>query len=194
MACLISELSSFSSSFLADVSPLSSDAPPESLVQSDRRWSFLYTKARQEKALARDLAAMQIQHYLPLVGKDNVIRGRKVRSQIPLFSGYVFLYSNDVERVRALTTNRVAHSVEIDDQPRIRKELLQIYRLIEADAPLTVERRLVSGQKVRIKSGPFKDIEGTLVSVRDVRKLLVSIHYLGQGVTLEIGGYQLEPA
>ena len=193
MACLTSDLSSFSPNIFSDVSLQTRESGLDAFAQPDRRWSFVYTKPRQEKALARDLSAMQIQHYLPLIAKENVIRGRRVRTQIPLFSGYVFLYSNDVERVRALTTNRVAQTVEIDDQQRVRDELQQIYRLIAADAPLTVERRLSAGQRVRIKSGPFRGIEGTLLSVRDVKKLLVAIHYLGQGVTMEIGGYQLEP-
>ena len=59
---------------------------------ADRRWFALYTKARQEKSLARELLKHRIPFYLPLVKKTNVSRGRKRISLMPLFGGYVFLY------------------------------------------------------------------------------------------------------
>ena len=69
----------------------------------------------------------------------------------------------------------------------------QIQRLIAADAPLTVERRLTIGQRVCVKSGPFTGIEGIMLKVGNAPKLLVAVQYLGQGVTLEIEGFKLEP-
>ena len=62
---------------------------------SARRWWAVYTKARQEKAFVRQLHSFDVPFYLPLVGKDNLIRGRRVRSFIPLFGGYVFLYGDE---------------------------------------------------------------------------------------------------
>ena len=56
---------------------------------SERAWWVLYTKARQEKSLARDLVSQQIPFYLPLVKKTVMLRGRKSDSFLPLFSGYV---------------------------------------------------------------------------------------------------------
>lgn len=165
----------------------------ESLDESDRKWSFVYTKARQEKALARDLYSFEIPYYLPLVPKDSLIRGRKLRSYVPLFSGYVFLYWSSVERYRSLDTKRIAHVVDISDQRLLRRELSQIQRLIEADVPLTVERRLVVGQRVRVRTGPFSGIEGSLLRAGNVPKLLVAVQYLSQGITLEIEGFKVEP-
>ena len=69
---------------------------PETLLDeaprdvADRRWFALYTKARQEKSLARELLKQRIPFYLPLVKKTNVSRGRKRISQMPLFGGYCF--------------------------------------------------------------------------------------------------------
>ena len=161
--------------------------------QSDRKWSFVYTKARQEKALARDLCAFGIPYYLPLVPRDSFVRGRRLRSYLPLFAGYVFLYSSATERHRSLDTKRIAHIVDINDQNLLHRELSQIQRLIEANVPLTVERRLEVGQRVRVRTGPFNGIEGTLLRAGNVPKLLVAIQYLGQGITLEIEGHKVDP-
>jgi len=65
----------------------------------DRRWWVLYTKSRQEKAVARRLLAWEIPFYLPVVGKTNYSRGRTTFSRMPMFAGYVFLYATEEQRV-----------------------------------------------------------------------------------------------
>jgi transcriptional antiterminator RfaH len=165
----------------------------EPIDGEERKWGFVYTKARQEKALARDLYTQGIPYYLPLVHRDSVVRGRRLRSYIPLFSGYLFLYSSPAERYRCLDTRRVSSIVNVSNPSQLRQELRQVQRLIEADVPLTVERRLEVGQRVRVRTGPFSGIEGSLVRAGDVPKLLVAIQYLGQGITLEIEGFKVDP-
>ena len=75
---------------------------------SDRQWWAIFTKSRHEKALARDLERFEIPFFLPLVMRENRIRNRTVEAYLPLFSGYVFMFGCDDERVRTLTTNRVS--------------------------------------------------------------------------------------
>src|SRR5262245_45502829 len=53
-------------------------------------WMVLHTKARQEKAVARFLAAAGLTYYLPLIDRVTLVRGRKQRSHVPLLPGYVF--------------------------------------------------------------------------------------------------------
>ena len=159
----------------------------------DRCWWAVFTKARQEKALARDLLAQQIPFFLPLVTKDNVIRGKRVQSHVPLFPGYVFLYSGEDERVRSLKTNRISQLLPVVDQRELCFDLHQVQRLIEADAPLTVERRLETGQRVRIKHGPMMGLEGTITARRGKMRLLVAVHFLQNGVSVEIDDFMVEP-
>jgi len=159
----------------------------------ERSWWAIYTKARQEKALARHLHAQQVPFYLPLVGKENLIRGKRVASQIPLFSGYMFLYGSDEERVKSLTSNRISTILPVVDGAQLRSELASVQQLIEADAPLTVERRLMPGQQVRIKAGSMMGLEGTVIRHRGRTRLLLSVSFLQQGVSIEIDGFLLEP-
>jgi transcriptional antiterminator RfaH len=161
---------------------------------SDRRWWAIFTRTRHEKALARELLRLQVPFYLPLVAKENVIRNKVVQSYLPLFSGYVFMFTNEAERVLALTTNRVQDLLKVDDQGQLRRDLAQIYRLIGIDAPLTVERRLEPGRKVRIKSGAMRGLEGTIVERRGgQRRLIVAVEFLQNGVSLEIDDFMVEP-
>ncbi len=160
---------------------------------SSRRWWAVYTKARQEKAFARHLVQLECPFYLPLVPKDNLIRGRKVQSHIPLFGGYVFLFGTEEERAKSLTTNRVSTILNVDDQEQLSHDLRHVAMLIDADAPLTVEKRLESGTPVRIKAGPMQGLEGIVITRRGQTHLLVSVRMLQQGVSVEIDDFVLEP-
>ena len=160
---------------------------------SQRRWWVIYTMARQEKALARQLLRSETPFYLPLVPKNNFIRGRPVQSYVPLFAGYVFLLGTDEERVRTLTTNRVSRVLPVKDQELLYHDLSQMRHLIECDAPLTVEQRLAAGQRVRVKAGAMDGLEGTVISRRNGHRLLVVVNFLQQGVSVAIDDFMVEP-
>ncbi|HTN75670.1 MAG TPA: transcription termination/antitermination NusG family protein [Pirellulaceae bacterium] len=159
----------------------------------DCRWWAVYTKPRQEKSLARDLLRMELPFYLPLVKKANLIRGRQVPSLLPLFDGYLFLFGDEEDRVRALTTQRIVQVVNVGDPPRLYNDLRKIRLLIASDAPLTVERRLLPGRRVRICSGSMRGLEGTVVTRRGQTRLLVSVDFLQQGASIAMEDYCVEP-
>jgi transcriptional antiterminator RfaH len=161
--------------------------------ETDRRWWAVYTLARQEKAFARQLVQFDIPFYLPLVPKNNLIRGRRVQSYIPLFSGYVFLFGSPEERIKSLTTNRVSTILPVDDQNQLSHDLRHVSMLIETNAPLTIETRLAPGDPVRIRKGPMEGIEGIVITRRGQTRLLVAVRMLQQGVSVEIDDFILEP-
>ena len=172
---------------------------PETLLESpdfpqpDGHWMVLYTKPRQEKALARDLLSRTIPFYLPLVKKNLQYGRRRVESFMPLFGGYVFLHGTERERVASLTTNRILRILPVADEERFLNDLRQTQRLIAANVPLTVESRLHAGMRVRVKSGPFAGIEGTVLRRRGEIRLLVSVNFLQQGASVEIEDFRMEP-
>ncbi len=170
------------------------DDPDLELDDSERRWWAIFTKSRNEKALARELERCDVPFFLPLVSRRNRIRNRYVDSFNPLFSGYLFLYGREDERIRALTTNRVSLMLHVPDQDQLRSDLRQLHHLIEIDAPLTIERRLAPGRRVRIKYGPMRGIEGVVTQRRGgKRRLLVAVEFLQSGVSVEIDDFMVEP-
>jgi transcription antitermination factor NusG len=158
-----------------------------------RSWWVLYTRARQEKAVARRLLSHEIPFYLPLVSKDHFTRGRCVRSHIPLFAGYVFLFGSEEERARALTTNRIFRTLRVVDQTEFCRDLRRVRQLIESGAPLTVEQRLMPGGRVRVKAGPMIGLEGRVISRRGACRLLVAVNFLQQGASVAIEDFMVEP-
>jgi transcription antitermination factor NusG len=168
----------------------SAESPPA--VPGDRAWRVIYTKSRQEKSLARELLRFQIPFYLPQIESTSIVKGRRRTTFVPLFAGYIFTLTNEAERVRALTTNRVSRVLNVDDADQLVTDLRQIKRLIESNAPLTIERRIAPGQRVRIKQGALMGMEGTVLVRRGETRLLVCVNFLQQGASVEIPDYLLE--
>jgi len=158
-----------------------------------RRWWAAYTLPRQEKSLARQLNAMQVPFYLPLVSQVRMVGRRRQKSLLPVFSSYVFLFAGDEERIEALGTNRIAHMFAARDSQGLTRDLCRVRRLIASGEPLTIESRLQAGQHVRVKNGSLMGVEGTIVERRGEDRLLVAVEFLQQGVSILISDYQVEP-
>jgi len=172
---------------------LTLSVPSTNAVDPTRQWWVLHTKHQQEKALARQLLSKGVPFYLPLVSKDHLIRGKRVQSQIPLFGCYLFLYGTDEEYLLAMKTNRVVAVLSVSDQWQFFVDLQQLHRLIASGQPLTIEKRLQVGQKVRVRRGPFADIEGTILKRRGSSRLLVAVNFLQQGASIAIDDFVVEP-
>jgi transcription antitermination factor NusG len=163
------------------------------LADTDRRWWAVYTKSRQEKSLSRQLHALEVPYYLPLVPKVSMIGGRRVKSRLPLFASYVFIYATGDERIQALSTERIAHLFSAPDSDKVTRDLQKVHALIASGAPLTVEARLEAGRRVRVKSGSLMGLEGTILARRGEDRLVVAVEFLQQGVSVLISDFQVEP-
>lgn len=159
----------------------------------NRSWWVLYTKARQEKSLARELWQWQVPFYLPQIRQARRVRGRRIESFLPLFSGYLFLLGDESERLQSLKTNRVSRVLPVHDADRLVFDLKQLSHLIASNAPLTVESRLQPGDRVRVRSGLLAGLEGVVLHRRGGTRLLIVVDFLQQGASVEIDDDLLEP-
>jgi transcriptional antiterminator RfaH len=162
------------------------------LYGTERSWLAVYTKPRQEKALARELLGFGVPFFLPLVPKRIVYRRRIRSSQLPLFSGYLFLYGSEEEQLRAVVSNRVSQLLAVHDADRLVSDLRSVQQLVQSDAALTLESRLRPGRRVRVTSGPFMGLEGTIEACKSGYRLIVGVQLLQRGVSLEIDDACLE--
>jgi transcriptional antiterminator RfaH len=176
------------------------DIYPEDLFENPaviddplRQWWCVYTLSRQEKNLARKLSAKLIPHYSPVIPKRyRAPNGRLRTSFIPLFPNYVFMLASDEERYHAMTTNCISRCNEVKDPEIFVRDLQQIFTVVGAGIPLTPEARLQPGNRVRVKTGPFAGYEGTVLRREGKTRLLLSIQYLQQGVSMEMDEGLLE--
>lgn len=161
--------------------------------QESPAWWLAHTLPRQEKVVAAEFFRRGIAFYLPLINRKSITRGRTRAVRIPLFPGYIFLRGTAADRLNAVKTNRLITIHEVPDGECLRKQLKTFSDLIEAGAPLVRESRLVAGDRVRIKTGIFRGVEGVVLRRHGRTELLLAIDFLGQGASLEIEDCGTEP-
>ncbi len=178
--------------------PPEPDCHPADLLESEGLaegpWWLAYTKSRQEKKLMRELRQLNVQHYGPQVSQRRRSPAGRVReSYAPLFNNYVFIYGDDQARYEAICTGTVTKMTSVTDTDKLVSDLLQINGLINLGVPLTVEARLMPGQRVRVKTGVFKGYEGVVVQRHQETHLIVAVQFMEQGVSVKLDDCQLEP-
>ena len=78
------------------------------------------------------------------------------------------------------------------DPIRLLAELEQVYRLIAAGVPLTVEQRLKPGNRVGCGRGPWPAWRASCRSGA-ARRSIVTVTFLQKGAAVEVDDFNLEP-
>ncbi len=156
------------------------------------RWWVLHTKSRQEKAVAAHLVARQVDHFLPLIKKVRFYGRRKLRVDLPLFPGYVFVRSSKEQAWEVDRTRRLAQIIEVPDQQQIDWELDNIRKALAVDVPIDPYPYLKRGVRVEVRSGPFRGVQGVVESRTQADRLILQVDMLGQAASVEIDGALLD--
>ena len=165
----------------------------EGQPDDQRRWYCLHTKPRQEKATARDLLARKLAFYLPQVAReDRTPAGRKTRSILPLFGGYLFLLGTEMHRVEALKGNRLVRILEVADQEGLVRDLRQIRKMLASGMAINSEATAPIGGRVRITNGPLAGLIGTVVRRGKRDHFVAVIKTLGVGASVLLEDWQVE--
>jgi transcriptional antiterminator RfaH len=166
---------------------------PSVVRTGEGRWWVLYTRARMEKALARQLRGKGIPFYLPLYKQTWKANGRLRSSYLPLFTGYVFLHGDDSARVAALETNLLSSTIPVADQTRLYEDLARVERLLGGSSPVTPEDGLSPGTPVEVTAGAFQGLRGKVVRRGERARFVVEVEFLRRGVSIEAEGWSLRP-
>lgn len=170
--------------------------PPEQAIPSGLmgRWWVAHTRPRNEKALALDLRALGVFSYLPLSPRMTHSRntGRASHSIVPVFPGYVFFNADSEQRRIALTTNRIAGTLEVANQRELIGQLWQIQRLLCSGSEFQWGGALVVGDWVRVVAGTLMGIEGVIAKRLKRSRLALNVQMLAQSVVVEVDRELLE--
>ena len=168
------------------------NAEPTILAQ-DGTWWALYTLARFEKKLMRQLLQIEVPFYGPTIARRYRSPQGRIRTSVePLFPNYVFIMGDEMARYKAVSTGSVSRWMPVADSRELVTDLRQIRSLILTDAPLSPELRLQPGQKVRVKTGVFKGFEGVIIRRENEVRLLISVRYMGRGASVALDDCQVE--
>ena len=174
------------------------DIFPANLLTSQQAvkepWWAMYTMARQEKKLMRQLIDEKIAFYAPVIERRyRSPNGRLRKSYEPLFANYVFVCGDEDARYRSVCTGCVSRTLSVPEPDKLVVDLLQVFNLVATNAPLAPERRLELGMKVRIRNGSFAGYEGVIVRRDKEVRLQISVRFMDQGISVAIDDCQADP-
>jgi transcription antitermination factor NusG len=161
-------------------------------------WYACLTRARAEKKVTTLLTQRGVQSYLPVVPRLRQWHDRKKRVAIPLFPSYVFAKFEARGVLPILKTPGVASVVRFDGRlaaiPDADIENIARFAELLADSgyePPPV--RFEKGQRIKIVSGPFEGVYGTVVEARGRRRVLVGLETIGLGFEVDVPSTSVKP-
>lgn len=189
----------FTSGNSSPVDPSSSETI-STCLENDRwnslSWYVLYTKGRHEKLVDRELQKKRIETFLPLRKITRRWSDRRKIITEPLFKSYLFVHFPWKDRWNVLNTTGVVRFVgsSFSDPACIpEQELFAIQRFVENDIQIDPFPYLKQGERVYIRSGPFKGVEGFIIRKDKHSRLVISLNLLMQSISIEIDAACVEP-
>lgn len=158
-----------------------------------RDWYVLHVKPRTEKKVVSFLTSYKFFQYLPMYVKVRKVQRRKVRTELPLFPGYVFTKLYPDERIKMLQTNLIVQTIPVLRPREMIHQLRQISRASRNAPELNAVNHFKVGDLVRVKYGPFRGIEGYMKRDGSESKIVINLDILGQAVELAISPSDCEP-
>jgi transcription antitermination factor NusG len=159
-------------------------------------WYAVQTRPRHEQTVVTQLNQDGLETLLPMVHQVRKWTDRRKLVHVPLFPSYVFVrttLSCNEERVRILRKSGVVSFVG----PRREAEPIansNVRALLTSEVEYGPHPYLTVGQRVRIRSGALRGLEGILLRVGGGDNLVLSVDLIHKSVILHIDGYDLEPA
>lgn len=174
--------------------PMPDRFPADVLAQgtsSREPWRVARTRARQEKKLARWLAARELAYFLPLRCKTRNWRGRRISSQEPLLPGYVFFVANDDQARVAMTSGSIVDRLDVANQPALLAELRALDRLAASGRALNEAPGLLPSREVEIRAGPLAGLRGFVAAAAPGR-IVIRLEILGRSLEVAVDETEVE--
>jgi transcription antitermination factor NusG len=158
-------------------------------------WFALRVKPNHEKPVAAALRGKGLEEFLPLLRTRRQWSDRVKVIDLPLFPGYLFCRLNLEDRMPLLTTPGFLYIVGIgrNPEPVDENEILAIQSVLRTGVPVTPWPSLVVGQKVELKNGPLRGLQGVLSKIANQHRIYVSVTLLKRSISVEVDPQWVQP-
>jgi transcription antitermination factor NusG len=173
----------------------SSNSPVAGTPLPSSHWYALHTKSNFEGRVATHLEAKGIPSFLPAREELHQWKDRKRKIAIPLFPGYLFVrLAEHSSRLPILQTPGVARIVGQGPTPEpIPESEIEAVRLVLASRERCLAHPfLKEGSWVQVTRGPLKGVEGFLVRMKKLARVVISVNALSQAVAIEVADRDVE--
>lgn len=151
------------------------------------QWYVLFVRSNQEKRVAGSLHERGVEHLLPCYSSVRHWKDRRVRLDMPLFPGYVFVRLIFTERLKALTVPNVVSLVGRKDAPAmISEEEIAWIQSGVAHGQAQPHKYLKAGQRVMIMEGPLSGMQGILLRRSNGARVVISLSSISRAFVVEV--------
>jgi transcription antitermination factor NusG len=159
------------------------------------RWYAAYTSANHEKRVAQQLGVRSVEHFVPLYESVRRWKDRKVRLQLPLFPGYVFVQLALRDRLQVLQVPGVAKLVGFNGMPTAlpQEEIEALRTSLGSGVRAEPHPYLKVGRRVRVRTGSLAGLEGVVLRKKNSTRFVISLDLIMRSVAVEIEGSEVEP-
>jgi transcription antitermination factor NusG len=167
---------------------------PAVVPQQEIHWYAVQTSARHEKRVYQRFVERSVESFLPLYETVNRWKDRKVRVQLPLFPGYLFVHLDLADRLNVLQVAGVTRFVNFGGVaipiPAVDIESLRAGLI----GGLRAEPHpyLKVGRRARVKSGPLQAMVGILLRKKNLERFIISLDLIQRSISVEIDATELE--
>jgi transcription antitermination factor NusG len=160
----------------------------------DPRWYAAYTSANHEKRVAEQFGVRSVEHFVPLYESVRRWKDRKVRLQLPLFPGYVFVRLVLRDRLQVLQVPGVARLVGFNGLPCALpdSEIEALKAGLASGVRAEPHPFLTAGRRVRVTAGPLEGLQGIVVRRKNRLRLVISLELIHRAAAVEIEAADLE--
>jgi transcriptional antiterminator RfaH len=168
------------------------DTDPATEGTETLRWWALHVRPRTEKAVARRLRFRAFSYFLPMHERRKAYQRRIVKSHLPLFPGYVFLFGGADAHEYCASTREVVSCLKVVEQRQFVSELRNVHRVLDSGQAVTPEERLEAGMPARIIRGPLAGMCGSVVENKRGLKFVLQVQFIQRAASIEIDGAMIE--
>src|SRR6266852_9173126 len=131
---------------------------------AEPQWYAAYTSANREKRVAEQLTVRTVEHFLPCYESVRRWKDRRVRLQMPLFPGYVFVRITPRDRLKVFEVPGMVRLVGFNGVPTpLPEQEIEAIRSALFQNKAEPYRFLTSGRRVQVKSGPLTGLRGVFI-------------------------------
>lgn len=157
-------------------------------------WFVAHVRPRCEKKLQEFCHREGFPTTLPIFKSVKKYRRKKVEFLKPLFPGYLFLNVDRLSSSKVRQNQYVANLLEPPDQFEFASQLQQILEALSSESEVRLCPNIVEGQRVRVKLGPLRGIEGIVLQRQGALEIQLRLDFIGQAAALRVDADQVEPA
>jgi transcription antitermination factor NusG len=160
------------------------------------RWYAAYTCANHDKGVRDQLEQRSVESFLPTYETVRRWKDRRMRLELSLFPGYVFVHLALRDRLRVLQTPGVVRLVGFGGQPTALPdhEIEALRRGLTREMRIEPCTYLKAGHRVRVRNGPLQGLVGILARKKNGSRFVISLDVIMSSVAVDIDQAELEPA